>query len=333
MTITSTTRARRTALAGALAAASLALSGCGLGGVSSFTPAAEPGSITEIPAAEGESVSVGSKNFTEQLILGKVAVIALETAGYTVLDRTNIPGSVPARQAIVTGETDFQWEYTGTAWIAYLGNETPIVGDEAQYQAVKEADVENEITWLEPAPMNNTYAFAVREEALDDLGGITDLSQLADLPVEDRTFCVESEFASRTDGFPGMLEAYGLTLGDPDGVPRDNVRTLDTGAVYTATDAGELCNFGEVFTTDGRILALDLALLEDPERFFPSYNVAPVFDTPALEANPEMAGIMEQITPRITNEVMLELNARVDVDGEDPADVAYDWMQSEGLVG
>ncbi len=332
MTVIPAPRRRRAAVVGALAAASLALTGCGLGGASSFTPVAEPGSIMVIPEAEGAKVAVGSKNFTEQLILGKIAVIALQTAGYTVLDRTNIPGSVPARQALVKGETDFQWEYTGTAWITYLGNETPIAGDEAQYDAVREADVANELTWLPPAPMNNTYAFAVREEAVPELGGITDLSQLKDLPVEERTLCVESEFASRTDGLPGMLEAYGLTLGDPDGVPRDNVRVLDTGAVYTAADAGELCNFGEVFTTDGRILALDLAVLTDSEKFFPSYNVAPVFDTPALEENPEMAGVMEQITPKITSDIMLELNARVDVDGEDPADVAYDWMRSEGFV-
>ncbi len=331
MRATPTTR-RRTALAGGVAALALVLTGCGLGGASSFTPVAEPGSIKKIAAAEGVKVAVGSKNFTEQLILGKMAVIALQTAGYTVLDRTNIPGSVPARQALATGETDFQWEYTGTAWIAYLGNEKPVVGDEAQFQAVKKADVENDITWLKPAPMNNTYAFAVRKEALPELDDIKDLSQLKDLPVEQRTLCVESEFASRTDGLPGMLEAYGLKLGDPDGIPRDNVRVLDTGAVYTAADAGKLCNFGEVFTTDGRILALDLAVLTDSEKFFPSYNVAPVFDTSALEEHPEMAGIMEQLAPKITSDIMLQLNAKVDVDGEDPADVAYEWMRSEGFV-
>lgn len=325
-------RSRRTAMAGALATAALVLTGCGLNGAASFTPAPGPGSIEEIPSAEGVELAMGSKNFTEQLVLGKIGVIALRAAGFDVADRTNIPGSQPAREAQLQGEVDVEWEYTGTAWIAFMGNAAPVVGDQEQYVAVRDADVENGLTWLPPAPMNDTYAFAFRSEAAEELGGITDLSQLKDLPVEQRTLCVESEFASRPDGLPGMLEAYGLELGDPDGIPRDNVRVLDTGAVYTATDAGELCNFGEVFTTDGRIVALDLVSLEDSEKFFPSYNVSPVIRTEVLEAHPELEGLFEQISPKLTNDVMLDLNAKVDVDGLDPADVAYDWMKSEGFV-
>ena len=128
-----------------------------------------------------------------------------------------------------------------------------------------------------------------------------------------------------------MLETYGIPLGDPQGVPRDNVRVLDTGAVYTATDAGA-CNFGEVFTTDGRIESLDLTVLEDDRGYFPAYNVAPVVLTGVLEENPEIADVFAQITPRLTDEVMIELNSRVDVGGEQPADVALDWLVSEGLV-
>jgi osmoprotectant transport system substrate-binding protein len=114
-------------------------------------------------------------------------------------------------------------------------------------------------------------------------------------------------------------------------VPRDNVNILDTGAVYTATDNG-LCNFGEVFTTDGRIPALDLTVLEDDRAFFPAYNVAPVVLTETLEQHPGIAEVFAQITPLLTDDVLQQLNARVDVDGEDPADVALDWLVSEGLV-
>ena len=325
-------RRRRTVLAGALAAGALVLSGCGLAGASSFTPAAGPGSIEEIPSAQGVPIAMGSKNFTEQLVLGKIGVIALRAAGFDVRDRTNIPGSVPTRQAQLKGEVDVEWEYNGTAWIAYMGNAKPVVGDRAQYEAVRDADAKNGLTWLPPAPMNDTYAFAYRSSAADELGGITDLSQLVDLPVEQRTLCVESEFASRPDGLPGMLKAYGLTLGDPQGIPRDNVKVLDTGAVYTATASGRLCNFGEVFTTDGRIKALDLAVLGDSKKFFPSYNVSPVVRTEVLEAHPELEDLFAQISPRLTNDVMLDLNAKVDVDGQDPAEVAYEWMKSEGFV-
>lgn len=314
----------------ALLTAPLLLAGCGLQAANQYTPDASPGTIQPVADASGVELVVGSKNFTEQLILGKIAVIALETAGFDVLDRTNIPGSVPVRTGATSGEIDMNWEYTGTAWLTYLGMSEGIPDRTEQYEAVREADLANDLTWLPPAEMNNTYAFAIRSEAAADLG-VSRLSDIANLPVEDRTFCVEAEFASRNDGFVPMLEAYDLPLGSPDGVPRDDVSTLDTGAVYTATDQGA-CNFGEVFTTDGRIESLDLTVLEDDRQFFPAYNVAPVIYTPTLEAHPELADVFAEITPLITDDVMIELNRRVDVDGEEPVDVALDWMRSEGLV-
>jgi osmoprotectant transport system substrate-binding protein len=106
---------------------------------------------------------------------------------------------------------------------------------------------------------------------------------------------------------------------------------LDTGAVYTATDAGD-CNFGEVFTTDGRIDSLGLTVLEDDRGYFPAYNIAPVVLTGTLEEHPAIADVFAEITPLLTDEVMVELNGRVDVGGEEPADVAHDWLRSEGLV-
>ncbi|MEI4271741.1 glycine betaine ABC transporter substrate-binding protein [Klenkia sp. LSe6-5] len=314
----------------ALLTAPLLLAGCGLQAANQYTPEAEPGTIQPVAGSEGVQLVVGAKNFTEQLILGKIAVIALQTAGFDVLDRSNIPGSVPVRVGSTSGEFDMNWEYTGTAWLTYLGMAEGIPDREEQYEAVREADLANGLTWLPPAEMNNTYAFAIRSEAAADLG-VSRLSDIANLPVEDRTFCVEAEFASRNDGFVPMLEAYDLPLGSPDGVPRDNVSTLDTGAVYTATDQGA-CNFGEVFTTDGRIESLDLTVLEDDRQFFPAYNVAPVIYTQTLEAHPEVADVFAEITPLITDDVMIELNRRVDVDGEEPVDVALDWMRSEGLV-
>ena len=306
-------RPRLTAvLAVLILAGGLALTGCGLQAATQYTPAAEPGSITPLEGVDGAEIVVGSKNFTEQLILGKVAVIALQVAGFDVVDRTNIPGSVPARQGLVNGEVDMEWEYTGTAWLAYLGESEPIPDRQAQYEAVRDADAANGLTWLPPATLNNTYAFAVRSEALPELGNITSLSDLATLPVEQRTFCVESQFASRNDGLQPMLETYGIPLGDPQGVPRGNIRTLDTGAVYDATDKGT-CNFGEVFTTDGRIRALGLTVLEDDKQYFPNYNVAPVLLTATLEKHPELAELFGQITSLLTDEVMQQLNARVDV--------------------
>lgn len=322
-------RRNRTAATLAAGAAALSLAGCGLQPATGYVPAVAPAAIEPVEGAEEVSVTVGSKNFTEQLILGKIAVLALRAAGFQVTDSTNIPGSVAAREGQLAGDTDMQWEYTGTAWVVYMGQQG-IPDQQEQWQAVHDADLENGLTWLPPAPMNNTYGFAMGPDAAAELG-ITSLSEIKDLPVEERTFCVESEFRSRDDGLEPMLEHYGIPLDSPDGVPSENIRVMDTGAIYAATASGA-CNFGEIFTTDGRILALDLTVLEDDEAYFPSYNVAPYLDTELVEQFPRIADVFEQITPLLTDELLIELNARVDVDGEEPADVALDWMVSEGLV-
>jgi osmoprotectant transport system substrate-binding protein len=325
-------RSRAAVLVAALSLGTALVSGCGLQSAGTVTSQAAPAAIRPMAAVEGEPITVGAKNFTEALILGKIAVIALQVAGFEVTDRSGIPGAAPARAAMTGGEVHVQWDYTGTGWLNYLGMPEGIPDQQEQWRAVKEADAENGMTWLPPADANNTYAFAVRSEAVAELGGVATLSDVAALPVEQRTFCVESEFATRSDGFEPMLEAYGIPLGDPQGVPRENVSILDTGAVYTATDDGDACNFGEVFTTDGRIASLDLTVLDDDRGYFPAYNIAPVMLTEVLEEHPQLADVFAEITPLLTDEVMIELNDRVDVDGEDPADVALDWMVSEGLV-
>lgn len=325
-------RLLRAALVGAAVTATLPLAGCGLQPATAFVPAVAPGSIRPIDGLPADaSITVTGKNFTEQLILGKIAVLAAQAAGFHVTDMTNVPGSVAVRQLMLNGDADMTYEYTGTAWLTYLGQKHGIPDQHDQWLAVRQADLANGLTWLKPAPLNNTYALAVRSEAVPKLGGIQALSQLKDLPVNERTFCVESEFNSRADGFRPMLKHYGLKLGSPTGVPRSNVKVLDTGTVYTATDRG-LCNFGEVFTTDGRIKSLDLTVLKDDKNFFPAYNVAPVLTTSTLREYPKLKAIYNSISPKLTSSQMRKLNYRVDVGGEEPANVAFDWMQSEGFI-
>ena len=301
------------------------LGGCGLRSASGAVLAAEPGSIQYYESLEGVPITVAAKDFTEQLILGNMLSTILSTAGADVTNLTNTPGSFGVRQAMLNGDANISPEYTGTGWINYLGNEQPIKGEVEQWQAVNDADQGNGLTWLPPAPMNNTYAFAIREDAAERLG-VTTLSDLTNLDRSELTFCVESEFASRNDGFVPMLQTYGLTRAD-----LGNVVTLDTGVIYTATADG-VCNFGEVFTTDGRIPALSLRVLEDDKAFFPLYNLTEVVATDLLAAHPELEEIFAQLNPKLTNEVMLALNAKVDNDGDDPALVAREWLIEQGLV-
>lgn len=315
-----------------VAAATVALTGCGLQPATAFVPAVAPGSIEAIEGLpEDAAITVTAKNFTEQLILGKIAVLAAQAAGFEVTDMTNVPGSVAVRQLMLDGTADMTYEYTGTAWLTYLAQPEGIPDQREQYEAVRDADAENGLTWLDPAPLNNTYAMAVRSEAVPELGDVTSLSQIAALPVDQRTFCVEAEFNSRADGFAPMLAAYGLELGAADGVPTGNVSILDTGTVYTATDRGR-CNFGEVFTTDGRIDSLDLSVLEDDRGFFPAYNAAPVLSTATLDEYPQLADVYDEISPALTDTEMRRLNLAVDVEGQEPADVAFDWMVEQGFV-
>lgn len=316
---------RFTALIAGVVVASAAVSGCGLRSASGAVLEARPGSIGHYSSLDGVEITVIAKDFTEQLILGNMVSIVLAAAGADVTNLTNTPGSFGVRQAMLTGRASVSPEYTGTGWINYLGNEQPIKGAREQWQAVNDADRANNLTWLPPAPMNNTYAFAIRESEGQRLG-VTKLSDLERLPKQDLSFCVESEFASRNDGFVPMLATYDLTRAD-----LGPVTNLDTGVIYTATANGD-CNFGEVFTTECRIPALGLRVLEDDRQFFPLYNLTEVINGDLLTAHPELAEIFGQLNPRITNEVMLSLNAKVDSDGDDPALVARDWLIDEGLL-
>ena len=320
---------RRTTAAVAGCLTLLLSSGCGLGTAGGFTPTANlAGPLQKVHGLDGLSIAVGSKNFTEQLLLGKMAVILLKSAGASVKDYTNIPGSSSAREAQLKGQVGMEWEYTGTAWIAYLGHPNGIPDRMKQYQAVRKEDLaKNQLDWLYPAPMNNTYGFAATSQKAKKLH-ITKLSQIKDLPVSQRTFCVESEFKNRNDGFEPMLKTYGLS---GNAVPTKNVKTLDTGAIYAATDQGE-CNFGEIFTTDGRIKALGLKVLTDDRKFFPNYSVCPVFRKELIAEYPQLRKLFAPVAAKLTSDTLRGLNAKVDVDGQQPADVALHWLRQEGFV-
>ena len=324
-------RSRVLAVVATLLAATT-LAGCRLPTAGGFVPTGQlTGPLKDVKKLDGASITVGSKNFSENILLGKMAIILMQSSGATVTDLTNIPGSAAARQAMINGQIQAMWEYTGTGWITYLGHEKPIPDEKQQYDAVRDEDEKkNGLEWLEPAPMNNTYGFAITKKVYDKYK-ITKLSQLNKVPVKDRTFCVESELINRPDGLKGMLAKYGVPLGSSNGVPRGNLKTFQTGAIYDATAKGS-CNFGEVFTTDGRILALHLRVLDDDRNFFPKYNVSLVLTDATAKKYPQIADLIAPVAEKLTNKVLLRLNAEIDVTGKEPAEVAYDWLKKEGFV-
>lgn len=306
-------------MVGVLAMVAMVAAGCGGGG----------GSSSSVDLSDA-SLVVGSKDFTEQLILGYITFQALENAGANVEDQIGLAGTDATRQALINGDIDMYWEYTGTIWISHLGNTKPIPDSQKQYEAAAKADLkENDLKLLAPAPFNNTYALAIREEAYEDVGveKLSDLKALVQDNPDEATVCVESEFNSRDDGLPGLEKKYDFQF------PQDNVALFDTGVVYERTDKGNPCNFGEVFTTDGRIEGLGLTLIKDDKNFFPIYN-------PALEVRketfdqygPQLEKLFNPIAKALSTKEMTQMNAKVDVDGELPEDVAEEWLSKNGFV-
>jgi osmoprotectant transport system substrate-binding protein len=316
-------RANLLRLVGLVAVLTMVAVGCGGGGGGGGGAA---GGVD----LSGAELTVGSKEFTEQLILGEITLQTLEAAGATVEDQIGLAGTVAARKALESGEIDMYWEYTGTGWITHLGHTDPIPDRQKQFEAVAKEDLQkNNIEWLEPpSPANNTYAFAVRSEAYEDLGvkKISDFEQLLNENPEEATLCVGTEFSTRDDGLPGVEKTYGFEF------PEENLVKIDEGLIYEATDKGDRCNFGEVFQTDGRISALDLELIEDDKSFFPIYNPALNVREDTMKEYPQIAKLFAPISKKLTTDTLQKLNAQVDVEGQLPEDVAEQWLSENGFI-
>ncbi len=305
-------------LVGLMVVLALIAAGCGGGG----------GTSGKVNLSDAE-FTVGSKEFTEQLVLGYIAIHALENAGATVTDQTRLAGSVAARQALESGEIDAYWEYTGTGWITYLGHTKPIDDPQKQFEAVAKEDLKkNNIKWLPPAPANNTYAIAVRKEAYDDLGvkELSDFGQLIRENPEEASLCAATEFLNRDDGLPGMEETYGYEF------PKDQLVKIELGLIYSAVNKGEKCNFGEVLATDGRIEGLGLKVIKDDKQFFPIYNPSLNVNKQVYEDYPQIEKIFAPISEKLTTDQLTKLNAQVDIEGRLPEDVAEQWLSENGFI-
>lgn len=325
-----TRRSRLTIVVAAAAAVGLAVSGCSVSKDSGSDKDLGGGSITAVDALKDVKLTVGSKDFDEQLLLGQIAIVALQAAGADPVDKTNIQGTANARRALTSGDTDLYWDYTGTGWITFLQHTKPIQDSKEQYEAVKKEDLEkNKVVWMAPAPANNTYAIAAKQETVDkyDVHSISDYAALAEKDPAAASICVESEFKGRDDGFPGVQDTYRFDL------PDSQEKLLDTAVVYTELNKGGTCNFGEVFETDGRVAAMNLVLLKDDKNFFPIYNPALTVRQSVADKYPQIEQLFTPIAEKLTTDTLAALNAKVSVDGKKPADVARDWLRAEGFIG
>ena len=329
----------KSAIVAAGAASLLVLSGCAAGGEAGEAeePATTGGETTEEsaegstdsgPDLSGISITVGSKDFDEQLILGYMLVEAFEAAGADVTDRVNLGGTNVAREALVSGAIDTYMEYNGTGWSVHLGNENPSFDPDELTEGVRAQDLEeNGIHWLGRSPFNNTYGFTSSPEATEANGGAFTLQTMMEYVVDnpDAVVCMESEYPNRDDGLVLMETATGIEM------PENQTLILDTGLIYTETAANN-CTFGEVYTTDGRIPALGLTLVEDPGVHI-LYNVSVNLRDEVYSQAPEaFDAIVEDILSPLDNERMAGINALVSAEGGDPQTVARDYLVEEGII-
>ncbi|MBW1212374.1 glycine betaine ABC transporter substrate-binding protein [Pantoea allii] len=273
---------------------------------------------------------LATKSFTEQHILSAMTVMWLQKKGFDVVPKRNIATTI-SRNAMINKQIDMTWEYTGTSLIIFNHINKPMSSEEA-YNTVKNLDAKLGLIWLKPAPMNNTYAFAM-QRARAEKEGISTLSQLVAKmeqvrktdPKHNWRLGLDLEFYGRSDGMKPLQKAYNLTLDRP------QIRQMDPGLVYNAVRDG-FVDAGLIYTTDGRVKGFDLKVLEDDKHFFPSYNVTPVVRKDVLESHPGLEAALNQLSPLITDEAITEMNKRVDIDHQSPEQVARDFLQSKNML-
>jgi osmoprotectant transport system substrate-binding protein len=331
-------RTRTLRLTGSLLAATLLVTACGDdtddtddAGTADDTAGDDgEGSLAQDYDLDGLELRVGTKDFAEQYVLGQIVAQALEAAGATVEYTQDLASPDGPRNALLAGEIDVAWEYTGTAYINYLGYDEPIDDPREQFEAVRDEDLEeNGVVWSEPAPFDNTYGFAMSQEAYDEHGldTVSDLASWVEDNPGDATLCADATFPTREDGLPRIEEVYGFDW------PTDAIiGNMDFGVIYTSIAERDPCEIGEIFTTDGRIPFLDLTIVDDQDTFI-IYNVSiNVRDEVYQENTDAFDTIAERILEDLDNDTMAELNRQVSVDGEEASDVARSYLQEQGLI-
>ncbi len=274
----------------------------------------------------GPTITVGSKNFTEQFILGELYAQTLEANGFNIERQLNLGSEQIADQALQNGQIDFYPEYTGTALVALLGyeGENPSTPEETYEEArSRYAERDPADTMLEYADFNNNYGIFVRREVAEEQG-LTTLQDLSEAS-SGLTFATFSEFQDREDGFPNMQENY------PDFDFEDIVTVNDLGLRYQGVQQGG-ADVGVGFLTDGQLTSEELAIMEDELSIWPFYYPAPVVRSDVLEENPEVEGILNSVTTTLDVDTIRDLNGRVDLEQQDPEDVAREYLQEQGLL-
>ena len=278
--------------------------------------------------SSGPTITVGSKDFTEQFILGSMYAQALDANGFNGVAKLDLGSEQIADKALQNGQIDLYPEYTGTALVAtvdYKGDPAELNSPQATYEAARKGYAAREPadTMLTPAPFNNTYGIFVRSSVAEKQG-LTNMDELAQAS-KDLTFISYSQFQNRSDGYPNMQKNYPtLDFGE--------IKIVnELGLRYSGLESGE-GDVGVGFTTDGQLTSDQLVVMKDPKSIWPFYYPAPVVRSDVLKKYPKIKGILNEVSASLSVETMRELNGQVDLDQEDPEDVAKEYLEEEGII-
>jgi osmoprotectant transport system substrate-binding protein len=262
-------------------------------------------------------IRVGSKNFTESIVIAEIYAQALEAAHLRVQRRFNLGSTQIALAAMSRGEVDLYPEYTGTALIDVL-HQNPVQDPKKAFAIVRAAFAQRRgMSWLDPAPMSDSQGLATTR-AVAAKYHLRTLSELSRVSAQLRLATIP-EFVSRPDGLPGLARVY-------DGMAFASVKTYDIALKYQALVEGK-ADVATAFTTDGAIATSQLVVLEDDRHLWPPYNVAPVVRSTVLAQFPDIASVLNAVSPAITDRTAQDMNARVE-SGADPADVASAFLRN-----
>jgi osmoprotectant transport system substrate-binding protein len=276
--------------------------------------------LTLSPAHAQQPVRVGSKNFTEQFILGELYAQALEANGIKTEKKLNLGGTLIAHKALEEKQIDLYPEYTGTILLAVLKQES-MTDAKAVYEKVKSEYAAKGLVVLNQAPVNNTYVLVVRQDTADKykLETNSDLARVA----KELKLGAGPEFRDRKDGLPGLREKYGIEF-------KEDLQ-IAIGLRYQALKNDQI-QVVNGYSTDGMISAMKLKRLKDDKNLWPPYYIVPVVRKDALDANPKIAEALNRVSASLDDATMAEMNYKVDGEKMEPKDVARDFLKAKGIV-
>ena len=274
------------------------------------------------PSPTAKSIVIGSKPFTEGVVLSELAAQLIEGNTQLKVERKfNLGGTIVAFNALKNGDLDLYPEYTGTGLMAILKQPAVSDADKAYGIVQKEFNNQFKIKWLKPLGFNNTYAMAVPEElaSQNNLKSTSDLAKIVDKLI----FGAEQDFFGRADGYDGFTQAYGFKF--------KNVKQMEIGLKYKAV-ANKEVNVINAFSTDGLLITHKLRVLADDKKFFPPYYGAFLVRMSTLEKQPQLEAVLDKLAGKITDSEMQKLNYEVDQEKKDPAAVVKAFLKAKGLV-